>query len=98
MSTIKYLVFDVDNTLLDFDLSLIGTQKAVADRIGCHFSEEFYLTDKNLMYEAWNEYQMSDTDDQDIQERWHQHLECRSYGITSCCWSVLGWNSIPTSC
>ena len=73
MGEIKYLIFDVDNTLLDFDLSLMRTQKTVADRIGYDFSEEYYMTDRELMYEAWKEYQMTDTNDLEIQEHWHRH-------------------------
>ena len=73
MSAIKYLVFDVDNTLLDFGLSLIRSQKVVADRIGVEFSEEYFRADQELMDEAWNEFRMDDTNDREIQEYWHLH-------------------------
>jgi len=63
----------VDNTLLDIQLSLIRSQKDVADRIGCVFSGDFFLADQKLMDDAWDEFRMNDTQDPDIQAYWHQH-------------------------
>ena len=95
MGLIKYLVFDVDNTLLDFDLSLMTTQKAVADRIGYDFSEEYYLTDRELMYEAWNDYRMTETNDLEIQEHWHRHYRLQIVRHYELLMERLGMNVDP---
>lgn len=95
MGTIKYLVFDVDNTLLDFDMALMTTQKAVADRVGFDFTEEYCLTDRDLMYEAWNDYRMTETHDLEIQEYWHQHYRMQIVRHYELLMEHLGMNVDP---
>lgn len=73
MVSIKHLIFDADDTLLDFGMALMRAQKAVADRIGIRIEEEYLLTDWELMYEAYHEFQMTETNDFEIQKYWHLH-------------------------
>ena len=68
---IQYLVFDVDNTLLDFDMSLFRTEKDIADECGIQFSADYFTTALEMINAAWSEYQMSDTSDPEIQTEWH---------------------------
>ena len=72
---IKYLVFDVDNTLIDFDMSLIRAEKAIADRFGLQLSEDYFIETAEMINAAWNEHQMSNTDDPDIQNEWHRRYK-----------------------
>ena len=95
MGLIQYLIFDVDNTLLDFDLSLMTTQKVVADRIGYPFTEEYYLTDRDLMVEAWNDYRMTETHDLEIQEHWHRHFRMQIVRHYELLMERLGMNADP---
>ncbi len=69
---IKYLVFDVDNTLIDFDMSLIRAEKAIAYRFGLQLSEDYFIKAAEMINAAWSEHQMSNTDDPDIQNEWHR--------------------------
>ena len=69
---IKYLVFDVDNTLIDFDMSLIRAEKAIADRFGLQLSEDYFIKAAEMINAAWSEHHMSNTDDPDIQNEWHR--------------------------
>ena len=56
---IKYLVFDVDNTLLDFDMALFRAEKAIADKFGIQFTEDYFTRAAEMINAAWGEYQMS---------------------------------------
>lgn len=81
---IRYLVFDVDDTLLDFRMSLYRAEKAVADRLGLQITEEYYLTDNKLIMTAWQESGLSQTSDPEARESWHlnyrlcilRYIEC----------------------
>ena len=69
---IKYLVFDVDNTLIDFDMSLLRAEKAIADRFGFQLSEDYFTEAAEMINAAWSEHRMSNTADPDIQDEWHR--------------------------
>lgn len=69
---IKYLVFDVDNTLLDFDMSLYRAEKVIADRFGIQFTEDYFTRTAEMINAAWGEYQMSNTSVPEIQNEWHR--------------------------
>ena len=69
---IRYLVFDVDNTLIDFDMSLIRAEKVIADSIGVQFTEDYFTLADGMITDAWNEYQKSAAADSGIQRDWHQ--------------------------
>lgn len=52
---IKYLVFDVDNTLLDFNMSLFRAEKAIADRLGIPFTADYFTRAGEMIDAAWGE-------------------------------------------
>lgn len=72
INMIKYLVFDVDNTLLDFNMSLFRAEKAIADRFGIQFTEDYFTKTAEMIDAEWEAYQMSDTSDPAIQNDWHR--------------------------
>ena len=88
---IKYLVFDVDNTLLDFYMALFRAEKDISDKMGIQFSEDYFTKAAEMIDAAWEEYQMSNTSDPELQNEWHRryrdylrhHYEALSkqYGI-----------------
>ena len=68
---IKYLVFDVDNTLLDFRMSLYRAEKAVADQLELPITVDYYMKDSELINSAWLEYKLQETSDPEVREDWH---------------------------
>ena len=68
---LKYLVFDVDNTLIDFDMSIITAEKAIANNFDIKFSEEYFTRAFEMINTAWMDYKMFQTNDNDTQKDWH---------------------------
>ena len=58
---IKYLVFDVDNTLIDFDMCLLRAERAIADRFGIRLTEEYFTDAAEMINTAWSDYQMPES-------------------------------------
>ncbi|MCR5652155.1 MAG: hypothetical protein K6F86_13355 [Lachnospiraceae bacterium] len=49
---IKYLVFDVDNTLIDFDMSLIRAERVIADRLGIKLTDDYFIKADRMINDA----------------------------------------------
>ncbi len=77
MSKLKYLIFDVDNTLLDFDVSFMNSERAVAKAAGIPITDEYFETDNGFMWKAWDEFGLNDTSLPENQEDYH--LKYRIY-------------------
>lgn len=69
----KYLIFDVDDTLLNFRLAYSHGQQAVAEELGVGFSPEFARVDEELGWKYWGEYKLDDTDSPDVQRHYHTY-------------------------
>lgn len=69
----KYLIFDVDDTLLNFRLAYSHGQQAVAEALGVGFSPEFAHVDEELGWKYWGEYQLDNTDSPDVQRHYHTY-------------------------
>lgn len=69
----KYLIFDVDGTLLDFRLAYSRGQQAVAEELGVGFSPEFARVDEELSWKYWGEFELDKTDSQDVQRHYHAY-------------------------
>ena len=46
MSNYKYLIFDVDDTLLDFAPAFAIAQRNIAEKLGIESSKEYFETDE----------------------------------------------------
>ncbi len=68
---IQYLVFDVDNTLLDFNMSLYRTEKLVADALGIEMTEPYISGEYDALMRSWRESGMLDTADPELRKVWH---------------------------
>lgn len=73
MNTYKYLIFDVDDTIYDFDSAFINAQKNVATLLGVDYSEEYKEIDEKTAWKAWEEMHLDDTDIEDVQKNYHQY-------------------------
>lgn len=73
MSKYKYLIFDVDDTILDFYPAFLTAQKNVAKELGIEYSEEYLKTDEEFGWKAWNEMRLDQTDDEEIQRNYHEY-------------------------
>lgn len=73
MNNYKYLIMDVDDTLLDFGSAFMSAQKGIADFLGVEYSEEFKALDMKVGWEAWKSLRMDCTDDPDIQKNYHTY-------------------------
>lgn len=73
MRTYKYLIFDVDDTLLDFGQAFQTSQKAIANKLGIEYSQEYAALDEKCGWKAWKECRLDDTSSKDIQENYHSY-------------------------
>ena len=71
MPIYKYLIFDVDDTLLDFYPAFSTAQRNVADKLGIELSKEYYETDDKCGWRAWEECRLDKTEEKDVQENYH---------------------------
>ena len=46
MSNYRYLIFDVDDTLLDFAPAFAIAQRNIAEKLGIESSKEYFETDE----------------------------------------------------
>ncbi len=67
----RYLIFDVDGTLLNFSSAYSCAQRAVAKALGIGFSSEFVRVDEKLSWELWDEFGLSRVENETIQENYH---------------------------
>lgn len=73
LSKYKYLIFDVDDTLLDFYSAFKKTQDDIAGRLGIENSDEYKKLDEKCGWKAWKESGLENTEEQDVQENYHEY-------------------------
>ena len=71
MPIYKYLIFDVDDTLLDFYPAFLTAQRNIAEKLGIELSKEYYETDDRCGWRAWEECRLDKTEEKDVQENYH---------------------------
>lgn len=72
MGNFKYLIFDVDDTLLDFGAAYGIAQKRIAKKINVPLSDAFKALDNQCGWKAWIENGLDDTDKKEVQQQYHQ--------------------------
>ena len=73
MPIYKYLIFDVDDTLLDFYPAFSTAQRNIAEKLGIEPSKEYLETDEKCGWKAWAECRLDKTDEKDVQENYHAY-------------------------
>ncbi len=73
MKTYKYVIFDVDDTLLDFGSAFQVAQKDIANKLGIDYSQEYINLDEKCGWKAWKESGLDDTNSSDVQENYHTY-------------------------
>jgi len=71
MKAYRYLIFDVDDTLLDFGRAFHGAQRDMSSLLGKEYSEEYIKTAEACGYRAWNECGMGDVSSPEVQRNYH---------------------------
>ncbi|MDE5748230.1 MAG: hypothetical protein K2I21_11720, partial [Acetatifactor sp.] len=71
MHNYKYLMFDVDDTLLDFSPAFVTAQRNIAEKLGIEPSKEYLERDEKCGLKAWEESRLDKTDEKDVQENYH---------------------------
>ena len=71
MHNYKYLIFDVDDTLLDFYPAFVTAQRNIAEKLGIEPSKEYLETDEKCGLKAWEESSLDKTEEKDVQENYH---------------------------
>jgi len=69
----SYLIFDVDDTLLDFGAAFYQAQRDMAELLGMDYSPEYVAAAEECGYRAWRESGMERTADPDVQSRYHEY-------------------------
>ncbi len=67
----KYIIFDVDDTLLDFGSAFHATQKDIAEKLNIEFSKEYAALSEKLGWKAWKETGLDSTDLKEVQKNYH---------------------------
>ena len=73
----KYIIFDVDDTLLDYGCAYRGAQKTIAERLGIAYTADYIVLDDACGWKAWRESGLDNTDSADVQA--HYHVYYRQY-------------------
>lgn len=73
MKKYKYIIFDVDDTLLDFESAFRLAQENVAKKLGITCSGEFLEVNDKCGWKAWKECRLEDTEAKDVQENYHTY-------------------------
>ncbi len=55
LTNYKYLIFDVDDTLLNFYTSFKKSQEDMAKKLGVEYSDEYKKLDEKCGWRAWEE-------------------------------------------
>lgn len=71
----RYLIFDVDNTLLDFGTVFHGTQPAIAAALGVECDDAFRKLDEECGWRAWMENGLENTQSEDVQQNYHRYYD-----------------------
>lgn len=69
----KYLIFDVDDTLLNFYVAFKSTQTAIAEKLNIEYSKEYMELDEKCGWKAWKESDLDNTNSLDIQKNYHTY-------------------------
>lgn len=67
----NYIIFDVDDTLLDFGSAFHAAQKDIADKLNIEFSKEYAALSEKLGWKAWNEAGLDHTELKEVQKNYH---------------------------
>lgn len=67
----KYLIFDVDDTLLDFYSAFAAAQRNIAEKLGIQSTKEYFETDEKCGWKAWEESSLDRTEEIDVQKNYH---------------------------
>jgi HAD superfamily hydrolase (TIGR01549 family) len=68
----KYLIFDVDDTLLDFNDAYHNIVQTLVEEQGIQYSNETFEVFQKCGWNAWNELHLYDTDNPEIQDSYHE--------------------------
>lgn len=69
----KYLIFDVDGTLLNFGTAYASAQRAVAEKLGAVYTPEYISLDEKLGWKAWGEFGLDHVEREDVQIHYHEY-------------------------
>lgn len=69
----KYLLFDVDDTLLNYGSAFYTAERAIADYLKVEYTEEYITLSEELGWKAWKEAGLNDTDSKDVQKNYHTY-------------------------
>ena len=69
----KYIIFDVDDTLLDFYNAFKNARIAVADKLGVTYSQDYMAFDEKCGWQAWKESGLDNTTSKEIQDNYHDY-------------------------
>ena len=68
MSKYKYLIFDVDDTLLNFYAAFKSAQTAIAEKLNIPCSKAYMELDEKCGWKAWKKSDLDNTNSLDIQK------------------------------
>ena len=68
-----YILFDVDDTLLDYGCAYRGAQKCIAEKLGIEYTPDYIAMDDSCGWKAWGECKLNETDSADVQAHYHAY-------------------------
>ena len=69
----KYLIFDVDDTLLNFYAAFKSAQTAIAEKLNIPCSKAYMELDEKCGWRAWKESDLDNTNSLDVQKNYHTY-------------------------
>ena len=72
MDKYRFLIFDVDDTLLDYGYAYRTAQYKMAEKLNLVYTEQYAAIDEECGWRAWKESRLDDTDEKEIQMNYHR--------------------------
>ena len=69
----KYVIFDVDDTLLNYGSAFYTAERAIADYLKVEYTKEYITLSEKLGWKSWKEAGLDDTDSKDVQKNYHTY-------------------------
>lgn len=69
----KYIIFDVDDTLFDFECAFRAARRNIVAKLGMELSQEYMALDEKIGWKAWDESNLDRTELEDVQRNYHAY-------------------------
>lgn len=79
MSKYKCLIFDIDNTILNYDACAASSLKALLEKYDIQYTNEIENLFRDICYKLWKAFDLNMLNDESIRKNYHQLFDLYNY-------------------